>query len=408
MHRRFHPRRAPALPAAPSAPLPDIPEISSIAEDPAGVWALDPAFLTVNHGSYGATPRSVLAAQDAWRARMEAQPSRFMTRDLPGALRQAAAALAGFLGAEPDGLAFVTNATEGCNAVLRSLALRPGDEVLLLSHAYGAVRKTVGFMAAASGARVIEAPLPFPRPTAEAVLAALAAALGPRTRIAVLDHITSASALVLPIAAMVALCRARDVPVLVDGAHAPGQVPLDLRAIGADWYAGNAHKWLFAPKGCAFLYTAPAQRAETHPVVISHGLGQGYLAEFDWTGTRDPSAFLSIEAALAAHARLGGAALMARNRDLAAAAGARLAARLGTEVAALPAMQGAMATVRLPAAGDAAQALALRRRLTALGTDAPVVALDGALWVRLSAQAYNQPDDYDRLADLLEQALAGG
>lgn len=369
-------------------------------------WDLDPAFLTVNHGSFGATPRSVLAAQEAWRRRMEAQPSRFMTLDLPGALRAAAAALAGFLGADAEGLGFVGNATEGCNAVLRGLDLAPGDEILVLSHGYGAVRKTASFVAARAGAVVTEAALPFPRPTEAAVLAALEAALTPRTRIAVLDHITSPSALVLPIAAMVALCHARGVPVLVDGAHAPGQVPLDLGALGADWVTGNAHKWLFAPKGCAFLWTAPRHRAATHPVVISHGLDQGYAAEFDWTGTRDPSAYLAIDAALAAHARLGGAALMARNTALAAEAGALLAARLGTEVGALPGMAGAMALVRLPRDGGPEDALALRRALFALGTDAPVIAIGGALWVRVSAQAYNRIEDYARLAGLLEQALA--
>jgi isopenicillin-N epimerase len=369
-------------------------------------WDLDPGFLTVNHGSFGATPRGVLAVQGEWRRRMEAQPSRFMAQELPDALRDAAATLAAQLGIDQLGLAFVANATEGCNAVLRSLDLAPGEEILLLSHGYGAVRKAAAHVADRVGARLAEVPLPFPRPTEAAVLAALEAAISPRTRLAVLDHITSPSALVLPIAEMVALCRARSVPVLVDGAHAPGQVPLDLCAIGADWYTGNAHKWLFAPKGCAFLAAAPGRRDTTHPAVISHGYGHGFAASFDWTGTRDPTAFLSIGAALAAHAALGGPALMARNAALAAEAGALLAERLGTEVGALPGMQGAMAVVRLPRDGTAADALALRSRLFALGTDAPIVAIGGALWVRISAQAYNAIGDYVRLGDLLAQALA--
>lgn len=368
---------------------------------------LDPAYLTVNHGSFGAVPRSVQAAQRGWQARMEAQPTRFLATEAPDALRAAATVLARHLNADPEGFGFVTNATEGCNAVLRGLVLAPGDEILVLGHGYGAVRKTAAFVAARAGARVTEAAVPFPRPTEDAVLDALAATLTPRTRLAVLDHITSPSALVLPIAAMVALCRARGVPVLVDGAHAPGQVPLDLSALDADWYTGNAHKWLFAPRGCAFLATAARQRATTHPAVISHGHGTGYAAEFDWTGTRDPSAFLAIDAAIAAHAALGGAALMARNRALAAEAAAALAARLGTEVGALPAMQGAMGVIRLPRAGDAEDALALRQRLFALGTDVPTVAIDGALWLRISAQAaYNDRADYERLAGLVETALA--
>ncbi|MBK1661305.1 aminotransferase class V-fold PLP-dependent enzyme [Paracraurococcus ruber] len=366
-------------------------------------FLLDPGFLTVNHGSFGAAPRRVLAAQAEWRARLEAQPSRFMVRDLTPALRAAAARLAGFLGCDADGLGFVDNATAGCNAVLRSLAFAPGEEILLLSHAYGAVRKTAQHVAARAGAAVVDAALPFPRPTPEAVVAAVAAAITPRTRLAVLDHITSPSALVLPIEAMIAACRARGVPVLVDGAHGPGQVPLALGALGADWYAGNCHKWLMAPKGCGFLWTAPARRAETHAPILSHGLGEGYLAEFDWTGTRDPGGYLAVTEAIAALADWGGEALMARNRALAREAGDALAARFGTEVGALPGMAGSMALVRLPWPGPATRdgAVARRARLLSAGTDAPVMALDGAYWLRLSAAAYNRAADYDRLGDLL-------
>ncbi|MFC7477567.1 aminotransferase class V-fold PLP-dependent enzyme [Dankookia sp. GCM10030260] len=370
-------------------------------------FALDPGFLTVNHGSFGATPRRVLAAQADWRARLEAQPSRFMVEVLTPALRAAAARLAGFLGCDADGLGFVDNATAACNAVLRSVRIGPDDEILLLSHAYGAVRKTAGHVAAAAGARVVDARLPFPRPRPEAVVNSVAGAITPRTRLAVLDHITSPSALVLPIEAMVAACRARGVPVLVDGAHGPGQVPLAVAALGADWYAGNCHKWLMAPKGCGFLWTAPQRRAETHAPILSHGLGEGYLAEFDWTGTRDPGAFLAVTDAIEALEALGGPALMARNRAMALAAGGMLAARLGTEVAALPGMAGSMAAIRLDLPGPATReaAIALRARLLAAGTDAPVSAIDGGFWLRISAAAYNEPADYERLAVLLGATL---
>lgn len=370
-------------------------------------FALAPDFLTVNHGSFGATPRPVLAAQAAWRARLEAQPSRFMVEVLTPALRAAAARLAGFLGCDAEGLGFVDNATAACNAVLRSIGLAPGDEILLLDHAYGAVRKTAAHVATAAGARIVEAPLPFPRPSPQAVVDSLAAAITPRTRLAVLDHITSPSALVLPIEAMVAACRARGVPVLVDGAHGPGQVPLAIAALGADWYAGNCHKWLMAPKGCGFLWAAPPRRAETHAHIISHGLGEGYLAEFDWTGTRDPGAFLAVTAAIDFLEGLGGPALMARNRAMALDAGRLLAERLGTELAALPEMAGSMAAIRLPIAAPATReaALALRARLLAAGTDAPVTAIDGAFWLRISAAAYNEAADYERLAALLAATL---
>lgn len=370
-------------------------------------WLLDPDWLTVNHGSFGATPRVVLDAQEGWRRRMEAQPSHFMRRVLPDALRDAADALGAFIGADGRDVAFVENATVGCNAVLRSLHLGPGDEVLVLSHVYGAVRNTVRYVTERSGATVVEVTLPFPGTTEEAVLAALQDGLSPRCRIAVLDHITSASALVLPIAAIVAACRAAGVPVLVDGAHAPGQVMLDMRAIEADWYVGNCHKWLMAPKGAAFLWVAPARQEGLHPVTISHGFAQGFLAEFDWTGTRDPSAFLSVPEAIAFHARLGGPALMARNKALAAEASSLVARRLNSEVGASGELAGAMGLVRLPLSGEATpeRALELRGRMLDACCDVPLHAQAGAIWLRLSAQAYNELADYERLAEIVAHVL---
>ena len=371
-------------------------------------WDLDPAYLTVNHGSYGATPRAVLAAQAEWQRRMEAQPTRFMSRELPAALRAAAARLAAFLGTRGEDTVFVENATVGCNAVLRSLSFAPGDEILVLSHGYGAVVKAARYAADRSGARVVEAAVPFPRPDDDAVVASVAAALTARTRLAVLDHITSASALLLPLARMAAACRAAGVPVLADGAHAPGNLDLDVPASGADWYVGNCHKWLCAPKGCAFLWARPERQAGLHPVTISHGYGQGFVAEFDWTGTRDMSAWLAVTAALDFHERLGGPALRARNRALATEGASLLAGRLGTETGAGNAAPNAMAVVRLPLSGRVTpqRALAVRERLLDAGTDAPVHGLDGVAWLRISAQAYNQSTDFARLADLIRRELA--
>lgn len=367
-----------------------------------GEWALDPDYVTVNHGSYGATPRCVLAAQRDWQDRLERQPTRFMACELPALLRRAAEAFAAFLGAQGQDVVFVENATQACNAVIRSLDFAPGDEILTLSHGYGAVLKTVRYVAGRTGAVMTTAPLPFPRPDDDSVVAALQAAITPRTRLAVLDHITSASALVLPVARMVAACRAAGVPVLIDGAHAPGQVDLDLETLDADYYTGNAHKWLMAPKGCAFLWARRDRQAGLHPVTISHGYGDGYLAEFDWIGTRDPSAWLAVTAALDFYARLGGAALRPRNAALAAEAATRLAARFGTETGTGNAAQGSMGLVRLPIEGsvDEARALALRERLLGLGCDAPISAIDGGAWLRVSAQAYNELADYDAVGGL--------
>ena len=338
-----------------------------------------------------------------WRRRMEAQPTRFMATVLPAALRDAAGRLAGFLGARGDDIAFVDNATSGCNAVLRSLSLQPDDEVLVLDHGYGAVRNTVRFVTERVGARMTEAAIPFPLVTADGLVSAVVTALGSRTRLLVIDHITSGSALVMPLDRIVAACHDVGVPVLVDGAHGPGHIDIDLGSLGADWYTGNCHKWLCAPKGCAFLWTSAARQPDTHPTVISHGFGKGYLQEFDWTGTRDPSAFLSIGAALDFHAFLGDSVLRQRNIDLAAEAASLVARRLNTETLDTE-CAGAMRLVRLPVAQGADRA-PLRGKLLQAGTDAPVHAIGGALWLRLSAFAYNELEDYARLGDIVARVL---
>jgi isopenicillin-N epimerase len=365
---------------------------------------LDPGFLTVNHGSFGATPQFVRLAQRAWQDRMERQPTRFVTTELTTAIRGAAANLATFLDADPGDIAFVDNATTGCNAVLRSLTLGPNDQVVILSHAYGAVRNAVRHVVETAGAQLVVAAIPFPNPTSETVIAAITACLTPSTRLLVLDHITSASALLLPATEIVAACHRAGVKVLIDGAHAPGQIDLSLSTIGADWYVGNCHKWLCAPKGCAFLHAK--DKEGLHPTVISHGYGQGFLQEFDWTGTTDFSRFLAVTEAIAHHERLGGANLRRRNHAMAEQATAALAARLGTEPGASAQMQAAMGVVRLPVTDTtSANALAIRQKLIQAGTDAPVHALDGALWLRLSAFAYNDAGDYDRLADIVINVL---
>jgi len=371
-------------------------------------WALDPGFLTLNHGSYGATPRVVLAEQDRWRRRMEAQPTRFFFLELPTALREAAAALAGFLGAQAEDVAFVPNATTGCNAVLRSMRLQAGDEILHVSHVYNAVRNTIAHVAGQSGATVVVAEVPFPRPQPATILKNIEQAITRRTRIAVIDHITSPTGLVLPIHDIVRICHAAGVPVLVDGAHGAGQVPLDLAALDADWYVGTCHKWLSAPKGCGFLYARSDRRAELHPVTISHGYGQGFTAEFDWTGTIDPSAYLALPAAIDFFQRLGGTAFMERNRRLVAEAATLLASRLETEVGSPFEMTGSMATVRLPLSLEStrSEAVVVRRALQAVGVDSPVHTTAGGLWLRLSAYAYNEMADYERLATLLPAVLA--
>ena len=370
-------------------------------------WNLDPSFLTVNHGAYGATPTAVLAAQDEWRRQLELQPSRFIRSVLPNALRRVAGRLGEFLGGEGKDIAFVENATMACNAVLRSIRFAAGDEIVALSQGYGAVRNTVRYVAERTGARMVDALVPFPRPEAEAIVANLRSALTPRTRLAVVDHITSASALVLPLKVMIDCCHAAGVPVLVDGAHGPAQVNLNLATLDADWYVGNCHKWLMAPKGAAFLWARPDRQQDLHPVTISHGYGKGFLEEFDWTGTRDSSAFLAVETAIDFHHRLGGATLRARNRALAAEATELLVRRLGSEAGMAAEFAGSMGMVRLPVGGTASteRAVAFRKFLLEAGTDAPIFAHDDGLWLRISAQAYNELADYEKLAGLVERAI---
>ena len=344
------------------------------------------------------------AAQDRWRAELEAQPVAFMLDRLAPALRQAAAELAAFLGAEAGDLALVANATEGANAVLRAVDLGPGDVVLATSGAYPAVRNTLSHLCRERGATLHVVALPTPLAGPEAAVEPVVAALDRGARLAVLDHVVSASGTVLPIAALCRACRERGVAVLVDGAHAPGMLDLDVPAIGADWYVGNCHKWLCAPKGAGFLWARKDRRERLHPAVISNLYGAGFPTEFEWTGTRDYSAVLAVPAALAFWRELGPAAARDHMASLAAEAAATLSAAWDSEAAAPPAMCAAMAAVRAPVAGaaDYAAARALRDRLLAEHRiEVAVNPIDDSLWVRVSAHVYNSPDQYLRLAEAL-------
>ena len=267
-------------------------------------WTLEPTVTFLTHGTFGATPRVVLEAQQAWRERLEREPVRFLDRELEGLLIDVRERLGAFIGAAPEDLAFVTNATTGVNTVLQSLRFAPGDELLATDHEYNATINALRHVAARDGARVVIARIPFPiRGEAEA-LEAILGAVTDRTRLALVSHITSTTALVLPIERIVGELADRGVDTLVDGAHAPGQVPLDLDRIGAAYATGNAHKWLCAPKGAAYLHVRADRRGGIRPLVVSHGANDRrtdrtrFRAEFDWTGTLDPTAILAIPAAL--------------------------------------------------------------------------------------------------------------
>lgn len=371
-------------------------------------WGLQEGMVFLNHGSYGAAPRILLEAQRGWQDRLERQPCLFINSELPGALRAAADRLAEFLGATPETLAFVENATAGIGAVLRSLALAPGDRIVITDHIYNAVRQTLHHVCDATGAELEVVALGLPVTGPDAVAERICAAITADVRLVCIDHIASASAVILPVDRIVAHCRALRVPVLVDGAHAPGMVALDLDALDADYYVGNCHKWLCAPKGAAFLRVADRARDGLHPLAISHAYGSGFPDEFHMIGTRDWSAALTVPEAIDFHLRMGGPALRARNHAIAVEGAHLLAGRLGTRPGAPDTMFGAMATVEMPAALHAPDpperpaANALKARLWQdHRIEVHVMPLAGRLWLRFCIHAYNDISDVVVLADRL-------
>jgi isopenicillin-N epimerase len=369
-------------------------------------WGLDPDVTFLNHGSFGATPRTVLVAQRRWQEEMEREPVLFLARRLEGLLHDVRTRVADFVGADPAGLALVPNATTGVNAVVRSLRWDPGDEILLADMSYNAVKQTIRYLADSCGVVPVEARIPFPLTDPAEITAAFAARITPRTRLLLVDHVVSATALVCPVEELVALARRHGIPILVDGAHAPGMLPLRIDALAPDFYTGNLHKWAFAPKGCALLWVAPEWRGRIHPMTISHGYGTGFHHEFDWTGTIDPSAWLAIPDGLDAWAALPGLpeashALVRRGREV-------IAAALGTPLPHPddPRLYGTLAAIAMPGTWDGDFAK-LSARTAALyevhRIEVPFMAYDARIWVRVSGNAYNAPSDYERLAEALRE-----
>jgi isopenicillin-N epimerase len=393
-----------------------------IAQDRAELWPLDRQVIFLNHGSFGACPTEVLRQQAALRAEMEAEPVRFLSRELDDRLDAARQALAKFIGADGDDLAFVTNATSGVNAVLRSLAFGHGDELLTTNHAYNACRNAVEFVASRSGSDVVVAQVPFPITSPDEVVDAVMARVTPRTRLALLDHVTSPTALVLPIERLVRELAGRGVEVLVDGAHAPGMVPLDLAALGAAYYTGNCHKWLCAPKGSAFLWVRRDRQPDVRPLTISHGATAAragrtrFRLEFDWTGTDDPTAWLTVPRAIDYLGSLlpgGWPALMARNRALALEGRQLLSGAAGARPPCPDEMVGSLASVILPDGPTSdigwRRPDSLQRRLfESWGIEVPVMSWPAAprRLIRISAQLYNRRDHYAVLADAVGKELA--
>jgi isopenicillin-N epimerase len=371
-------------------------------------WALAPDVVHLNHGSFGGCPRAVWDAAAALRARLEAAPMRFLVLDWQTELDRARRALAAFVRAPDHQLVFLPNATTAIAIALGSVDLEPGDELLTTDHAYRACKNQLARLAEARGARVVTVPIGLPFDP-DATVLAIERATTARTRVALLDHVTSPTALVLPLERIVPGLAARGVATLIDGAHAPGQLPLDIAAIGATWYAGNSHKWLCAPKGTGFLVAT----TDVQPLVTSHGASPEYgpanrlHAELDWAGTYDPTPHLTVPIAIDTVGELGGGwpQTLARNHALVLELRRRVIEGLGGGARHLLAPDDAIGTmaaipISIP---PGATPLALEKRLLADGWEVPIVDFASGPLVRVSAHLYNHAGEADQLAAKLRE-----
>jgi isopenicillin-N epimerase len=382
-----------------SLPLPEI----------AAQFQLRPDVAFLNHGSFGACPRPVFEQYQQWQRELESEPVQFLGRRISSLLAEARAALAAYVGTAPDNLVFVPNATFGVNIVARSLVLGPGDEVLTSDHEYGAVDRTWRFLSGQRGFRYVSQAVPTPLGTPEEFVEQLWAGVNERTRVIALSHITSPTALIFPVAEVCRRAREAGILTVIDGAHAPGQVDLDLDAIGADFYTGNCHKWLCAPKGAALLYARPEHQARLAPLVVSWGYesqapsGSTFQDYFGWTGTSDPSAYLSVPAAIAFLREHNWPAVQAAShahlRDVSASL-AELADQ--PQLSEDDASWAQMRALALPAC-DAGQVY--RRLFDEYLVEVPLVTWHGRQFVRVSVQGYNSPSDTQRLVDGLRAIL---
>jgi isopenicillin-N epimerase len=376
-------------------------------------WMFEDGLIYLNHGTVGATPRMVMAAQQAIREDMARQPSRFVLRDL-GAhtsmtrtrprpyLREAADRVGAFLGARGDDLVFVDNVTTGVNAVAQAFPLAPGDEILVSELGYGGVTNAAIHAARRAGATVNTAVMPYPITGPDMVADAFEAAVGSRTKLAIVDHVTAQTALLLPIAEIVRRLQARGVAVLVDGAHVPGAIPLDIESIGADYYVGNLHKWMWTPISSGILWASPERQATLRAPIASWGFDGTFQEAFDTPGTRDASAHLAAPAAIDLMEQWGVEPIQRYNHRLAWTAAQHLSEAWRQPFDPPESMVATMVTVRLPASlgSTMAEAREVRDRLLFdHHIEAPVHAMKEQLWLRVSAQVYNDMSDIERLAE---------
>lgn len=377
------------------------------------VWQLDPTWTFLNHGSFGARLKVVANEQERWRQQLESQPLRFLLDDYLPAIDRARSVVATFVNAQASDIVFVPNATYGVNSVLRSWSLEAGDEVLVLDQAYGACRAALNHLARDQGAVVVEVKLPLPIEQADQVIDAVLRCVTPRTRFAMIDSVLSPTGWVLPIEALVAELKLLGVETLVDAAHSPGLVPTDLDACGAAFTSANLHKWTCAPLGSAFLHVRSDWRDRIFPCSLSHGLNlpakERWQDCFDWTGTFDPSAWLTVPHALEALAQChpnGIEGLMDRNRQLAWFAAQQVHEHLGYEPTAPASMFAAMTSIFLPLppceglhhlATDPLQ----RRLIEAYRIEVPILSFAGRRMIRISCQEYTNKAQIENLVQAL-------
>jgi isopenicillin-N epimerase len=368
-------------------------------------FGLDPDILHLNHGSFGVAPVVVRQAAAALRERAERNPHRFNRVEVSGLVAAAREHAAAFLGIDPSRAAWVRNVSEGVSAVLGSLELHPGDELLTSTHGYGAVRKALSHHAVRAGARIVEAAYPVGARD-DAIVSAYAAACSRRTRLVVVDRITSPTATVVPVAAVAAATASVGAPVLVDAAHAPGQLRDDIPALGADHWIGNLHKWAYTPRGSAILWSRPG--ADVTPTVLSWQLEDGYAESFDYPGTSDYAGWLATPDGLAYWEALGGWESVARLADLVADGQKRVAGALGVTLERLPATPApAMRLVPLPdgTLTSPDQVDPFYEALSQQRVEVAPMHFDGVGYLRIAAAPYNTPDDYDRLSDTVRALL---
>ncbi len=358
----------------------------------------------LNHGAFGACPKAVFERFQAWQLELERQPVDFLLRRWPQYLAEARSRIAEYLQASPSDIVFVSNATDGLSRAVRALPLAPGDEILTTDHEYGAVNRLLEFSAAKTGAAIVRHQVRLPYSSDEAFVDALFADVSSNTRALVISHITSPTSLVFPIKRICQRAREMGLMTIIDGAHAPGQLPLDLRAIGADVYCGNFHKWLCAPKGAAFLHARPEHHDLIDPLVISHGClpGGDFAQRHDWQGTRDVASYLTVPTAIDYQRDNNWDDVRAAGHELAASAQTRLCSHYG-----LPPLSvdqfAQMVTIPLP---DCDTADVQRRLLDEYRIEAPVVSFGGRCGIRVSVQAYNTSDDIEQLLRAI-RALVG-